>query len=52
MLGGYGWGTHGRLQTGRVRVGPERAEVQSEDVRVERGRMKEDIIGGRHMAKG
>lgn len=24
-------GAHGRLQTGRVRVGPERAEVQWED---------------------
>lgn len=29
-------GSHGRLQTGRVRVGPERVEVQCEDVRVER----------------
>lgn len=31
-------GGHGRLQTGRVGVGPKRAEVQWEDVRVERGK--------------
>lgn len=37
MLGGHGWrGAGGRLLTGRVRVGHERAEVQWKDREGER----------------